>query len=161
MEEIKFLCDFMLGKLAKYLRMFGFDTRYEKESNQLKMEFIAKTENRIIITRNRKYQGKEDSFFLLSDNPQEQLLLVIERFNLSDKIKLANRCLICNEVVKKIDKKDVSGKVPFYVYQTKNDFHYCPLCQRIYYSGTHYQKMKEFLERIKSAGGRSRTGTDF
>ncbi|MEO0087507.1 MAG: Mut7-C RNAse domain-containing protein, partial [candidate division WOR-3 bacterium] len=48
MAEIKFFCDFMLGKLAKYLRMLGFDTKYEKEANKLKMEFIAKTENRII-----------------------------------------------------------------------------------------------------------------
>ncbi len=161
MEEIKFLCDFMLGKLAKYLRMLGFDTYYEKEVSSLKMEFIAHTENRIIITRNKKYQNKENCLFLTTDNPKEQLLIVLNKFALFDKIKLASRCLLCNEMVKKIDKKDVKGKVPYYVFQTKAEFSYCPICGRIYWPGTHYEKMREFLKEIENAGGRSRTGTDF
>ncbi|MCS7250035.1 MAG: Mut7-C RNAse domain-containing protein [candidate division WOR-3 bacterium] len=161
MAEIKFLCDFMLGKLAKYLRMLGFDTKYEKETNKVKMEFVAKTENRIIITRNSSYKEKENCLFLNTDNPKEQLLIILNKLNLYDKIKLASRCLLCNEVVKKIEKKDVKGKVPYYVYQTKNEFSYCPICQRIYWAGTHYKNMEEFLEKIKNAGGRSRTGTDF
>ncbi|MEO0096619.1 MAG: Mut7-C RNAse domain-containing protein [candidate division WOR-3 bacterium] len=161
MEEIKFFCDFMLGKLAKYLRMLGFDTKYEKEANKLKMEFIAKTEERIIVTRNSYYKEKENCLFLESDNPKEQLIIVLDKFNLYEKIKLATRCLICNEPVKKIDKKEIKGRVPYYIYQTQNEFSYCPICQRIYWPGTHYEKMSEFLEKIKNAGGRSRTGTDF
>lgn len=161
MEEIKFFCDFMLGKLAKYLRMLGFDTKYEKGADKIRMEFIAKTENRIIITRNSYYKEKENCLFLETDNPQEQLIIVLGRFNLYEKIKLATRCLICNELVKRINKEEAKGKVPYYVYQTKDEFSYCPICQRIYWPGTHYENMKKFLEKIRDAGGRSRTGTDF
>lgn len=148
---MKFICDSMLGKLARLLRMCGFDAEYCKSGLTLESLKNLRERNVIILSRNHKLakQGESLTFYNPDhDNPQVQLKLVIEKFNLKDRIDFLSRCMECNVEITPIDKLAVKGKVPFYVYDNHDKFFKCPSCGRIYWEGTHVARMKEKLDRI-------------
>lgn len=145
---MKFFCDIMLGKLAKFLRILGFDTRYERLISEQELILAARREGRIIITRKKRLVNEKDVIFLDTDSPKEQLKILNQRLNLKDRIKPFSRCLICNEEIEEIDKEEAKGKVPYFTFQTQENFSRCPSCQRIYWAGSHLKGMRKFLDSI-------------
>ncbi|MEO0092556.1 MAG: Mut7-C RNAse domain-containing protein [candidate division WOR-3 bacterium] len=145
---MKFLVDFMLGKLARELRMLGFDAKYIKPDNPLVLLQIAKTENRIILSRNTKLKDYPEVFFIESEIPQEQVKSIINRFNLEKEIRPFSRCLECGELLQSIDKSEVKGRVPFFVFQNHDDFSICSKCQKIYWKGSHLKNMQQKIKKI-------------
>jgi uncharacterized protein len=148
---VKFLVDFMLGKLARELRLLGFDTRYinpltDELPNPTVLLKLAQSENRIILTRNTKLKNYPGVVFINSDYIDEQIALVIKSFKLKIDIKPFSRCLVCNEILVSIKKREIKGRVPFYIFQTKDEFSSCPKCQKIYWAGTHQKNM---LARVR------------
>lgn len=151
---IKFLVDFMLGKLARELRIIGFDVQYIrppdiKNKSPLTVINLLKQQERIILTRNTKLKGYSDVVFITSEKPNEQIEQVIKQFNLKKEIKPFNRCLVCNEILISVAKDEVKGRVPFYIFQTKNEFSCCPRCQKIYWQGTHLKDMKKRVRKLQ------------
>jgi len=144
---MKFLCDRMLGTLAKWLRVYGFDTFYPKEG--LKESDIldkCKKEDRILITRDQEliYNAKRElvkSIFIKSKDLDEQLCIVIDKKNPKNK-QFLTRCLICNNILIDIAKKDIKRIVPKKIYGAYNDFLFCNNCKKVYWPGSHYKKMK-------------------
>ncbi len=161
-EEIKFLADKMLGKLAKWLRLLGYDTTYPASDKDMALIIAAQLENRILLTRDThliKRKDLGDFLFIKSDQVEEQLLEVIKGLKLTIPFNsnLFSRCLLCNTSTIKIDKEKVKGQVPPYVFLTQNDFVYCPSCQKYYWKGTHWQRMREKLKKLipyDSEGGK-------
>lgn len=145
---MKFFCDVMLGKLARYLRILGFDTRYENKIGEEDLFLIARREERTIITRKAKLKGLENVIFLSFNYPKEQLQFLFAKLNLKEGMKPFSRCLVCNGELLAIKKEEIRGKVPFYTYQTQEKFFYCPVCQRIYWPGSHLVGMKRLLKSI-------------
>lgn len=145
---MKFLCNGMLGKLCKYLRICGVDTLYCNEG--MKALLLARKENRIILTRNTQLKGKEGVFFVESEILPLQLKRIINHFNLTNSLNFFSRCLCCNELLIKVEKEKVRGSIPYYTYKNFNEFARCPNCTRIYWKGSHYEKM---LREIKSIIG--------
>ena len=143
---MKFLCNGMLGKLCKYLRICGIDTAYSNEGMKILIE--AKKESRIILTKNTRLKGKEGVFFIEINNPVIQLKRIIAQFKLNDKLKFFSRCLLCNELLTPTDKESIKGKIPYYTYKNFDEFARCPKCQRVYWQGSHYQKMLEDIKKI-------------
>ncbi len=148
---MKFLCDSMLGKLSRLLRMCGFDAEYCKKG--LTLEDLKKIRDKglVILTRNRKLLNFDQNLLLFNpdnDIPLLQLKMVLDHFNLKSHIKFLSRCMECNVEIVNISKAEVKGKVPFYVYDNHEDFFQCPSCGRIYWEGSHVGKMREKLERI-------------
>lgn len=143
---MKFLCDGMLGKLCKYLRICGVDTAYSNEG--MKMLLAAKKENRVILTKNTHLKEKEGTFFIESDDPLIQLKYVIKEFGLKEKLGFFSRCLLCNELLVPVTKGKIRDKIPYYTYKNFDEFAQCPKCLRVYWQGSHYQKMREDLERF-------------
>ena len=154
-KEMKFLVDHMLGKLAKYLRFIGYDVFYPpRNMNDDEIILIAERESRKIITRDKELARRANGFYVNSDDYREQLKLVAKKFNLRmrDDIFLS-RCSVCNEPLKRISKEEVRGKVPDYVYETHDEFYICPKCHRIYWYGTHTERIeREIREILKDAG---------
>ncbi len=136
----------MLGKLAKYLRILGFDTRYERTISEKELLFNARRDERIILTRKKSLEPKEGVLFINLDDPKEQLRFLFEKLNLKDKIRPFTRCLICNEKLEEIRKEEAKGKVPYFTFATQNRFSCCPSCQRVYWPGSHLEKMRDFLK---------------
>ncbi|MCX7757675.1 MAG: Mut7-C RNAse domain-containing protein [candidate division WOR-3 bacterium] len=150
--SIKFLADFMLGKLARELRILGFDTEYlayDKLTDKTPFGAlkIAQNENRILLTRNKKLKNSPQVFFIESEIVQEQVIQVLTHFKLHKDIKLGSRCLICNSLLNPIPKETVKGRVPYYIYKTQNEFVFCARCQKIYWAGSHYLDMQNRLKK--------------
>ena len=140
-----FICNGMVGKLCKYLRMCGFDVLYQRESAKAQVQ--AMRENRILLTRNTKIKTKANVFLLESDNAHIQFKLVFDRFNMKESVNFFSRCLLCNELLAPVKKESVRKKVPYFTYQNIDEYAQCPKCSRIYWKGSHYQKMLSDIKK--------------
>lgn len=147
---MKFLCDGMLGTLCKYLRICGLDAAYSNEG--LGILVRARAEDRVILTRNTRLKDKRGVFFLVSEQPLEQLRAVREKFKVPDRLKFLTRCLVCNEPLVPIDREAIRDRVPYYTYKKFNGFAECPDCRKVYWRGSHYLRMMEQLKRIVPIG---------
>ena len=138
----------MLGKLAKYLRFLGYDTYYPKKGMEDdELIRIAREENRIIITRDKELAKRSDGFYVTSENYLEQLKMVIEKFKLSDE-NMLTRCSVCNEPLVPVEKEKIKDKIPPYVYEHNDEFYICPKCGRVYWWGTHTDRIEKTLREI-------------
>ena len=149
---MKFICDDMLGKLAKYLRILGFDTYFEIDIPDNKLLKIALVEDRIILTRDSKIpkiRNAKNFVWIYSSDPLEQVKEVAQKLKLKiEPERFFTRCLECNGVLEKIEKEKVKDKVWPYVYKTQENFVSCPNCNRIYWPGTHLQRMEKKLREM-------------
>ena len=148
---MKFLCDEMLGTLAKWLRILGYDTEYVKDRDDEELLRIAREEGRIIITRDKLLAKKAGNALYLNEiSLEKQIASVLEHFNLKiDEDKLLSRCTICNEIVIPIEKEKVKEKVPENAWKSHDKFWICPKCGKIYWIGSHWKNMKERIENIR------------
>jgi len=141
----------MLGTLAKWLRIMGYDTAYAKKGNDNEIIKLAEKEERILLTRDRELASRyKNSLFIDSTELKNQIKKVIRSLNIStDEKNYLSRCTLCNTSVKKISRDEVKEKVPPHVYETHEDFWICPSCKHIYWIGTHWENMKQFIEKLK------------
>lgn len=152
LREIKFIVDVHLGKLAKYLRILGFDTAYKNDYSAAEILKIAKLQKRIILTKSialLKNKTVERGYWVRSLKLIEQLGEIFSRFNLFNNAQPFSRCIICNGEIKPIAKNLVSDKLPSNTKQFYDDFFQCQLCNKIYWKGSHYQRMLKFFEQLK------------
>jgi uncharacterized protein with PIN domain len=147
--EPKFIVDDMLGKLAVRLRMLGFDTSYYRDTADSFLLRKSKEEERILLTRDlglTKVRGA-NAFFITSRKLKDQIREVIEKYNLIvSPQNMFSRCSVCNEALQDIPKEKVKGHVPPLIYKLFNEFSYCPICDKYYWKGTHYEKIIEELK---------------
>ena len=146
---MKFLCDSMFGKLSKMLRMAGYDALYAQSYERFGMVETAVAENRVIITGDdRIILVPRLLFFTREKDPLTQLKITRKKFNLTAE-NAFTRCIFCNAVLEKTTKDSVNGIVPKQVYALFFSFTRCPKCGRIFWHGTHWEKMKI---KLKEAG---------
>ena len=150
-EELKFIADENVFKLGRWLRILGYDTVYYSPSSDAELAGRALKEKRIILTRDSDFLEMkivvERCLLLESTNPTEQLQQVIEAFNLTPmEDKIFSRCVKCNTIIEKIEKSEVSSKVPPYIYKTQEVFYRCPNCNSIYWPGSHIKNVKNKLK---------------
>jgi uncharacterized protein len=152
---MKFICDTMLGKLAKYLRIVGIDASYSNATSWSRIISAAVSEQRTILTRRTDPLPSEHHaarFFIKSNYPLEQLQDVIRHFSLqADSSRFFTRCLECNRLLEPVEKASIADCVPPYVFNTENGFARCPQCAKIYWKGTHYGNMLKRLEKLLGA----------
>jgi uncharacterized protein len=146
-----FAAEKTLGRLAKWLRLLGFDTLYEfQSSGEGFIESLKK--DRIILTRTqriRKQFASRKLIFIESDHLGQQLSQVFRDLNLTmDQTRPFSRCLQCNVPIVAADKDSLWGKVPDYIFETQNNFQRCPACEGIYWPGSHTQRSIEKIRRL-------------
>ena len=150
---MKILCDQMLGSLATWLRILGFDTVYPThEMSDEEILTVAAKEQRLIISRDKQLiaRGKKRKIPVLelhTTNLDEQLEAVLKTIPL-EKDTMLTRCTLCNTPLKTIEKKNITGQVPPKVLESQKDFWYCPHCNKYYWMGTHYQNMMQRIKRL-------------
>ena len=147
----RFILSRELGRLAKWLRILGFDAQYFTEEKISSLLILALRDNRIILTRNRRmpeiYPGK--ILYIKGERIKEQIIQVIEDLKLKlDTNLMFSRCIICNTQLNEIKKEEVKNKVPDYVFKTQDSFVTCLRCQRIYWQGTHWGNVTKTLKEI-------------
>jgi uncharacterized protein with PIN domain len=150
---LKFICDDNLGKLAKWLRTLGYDTLFQLTIEDGELVSLALKENRIILSRDSKlcrFKIKDKYLLIQSEEPLEQLKQVIDHFNLKTEEELLfSRCLVCNQPLQKVEKEKIKERLYPYVYQTQENFVYCSVCDRIYWAGTHVERMNKELSESR------------
>lgn len=154
--EPKFIVDAMLGKLAKWLRIAGYDTLYFRAGNQRELIEKAREEGRVILTRDTRLisrKGLPANLFIQSDLPAEQLREVCRSFNLAPTDRAFGLCSSCNVRLRGISKEHVEGQVSEYIYREHTKFSWCPNCRRIYWPGSHYKTMTDRLEGLGGEEG--------
>lgn len=140
------------GKLARWLRIIGYDTLFINEIDDEGLIAIGLKEKRVLLTRDTQIMmrrvvtsGRLKALFIKDDDSKAQLRYVVETMRLNRKRQFT-RCLECNEPLVPRSKEEVRELVPPYVFKTQSQFVECPSCHRIYWRGTHWQRMKRELE---------------
>jgi hypothetical protein len=153
-EPIRFLLDNHLGRLARYLRLLGFDTLYFR--NQFDDEALADLSHqtqRVLLTRDRGLLKRSQVIFgycLRSVDPYEQLKSVILRFDLAQEIDSWKRCLRCNGILQPVDKKAIIDRLEPKTKRYFEAFWRCGECEQIYWRGSHFSKLQQFIDDIQS-----------
>lgn len=150
---MKFIVDSMFGKLAKWLRILGYDTVYFRGIDPADLIRMSNEEDRIIITRNKKIcsqEIKDRVIWINEDDPHLQLRELISKGFISSAGEgYFSICIICNKRLENVSKQKVKGKVPDYIFLHHNEFFHCPQCHRIYWQGTHLENMKKRIEALQ------------
>jgi|SRR6185312_5871210 len=149
-ETIRFCSDVHLGKLSRLLRMLGFDTVYQNNFSKEQLYEIARNENRCLLSK-ASYFSKfpEINFYQVqSADPDEQLKEVTEHFHLTHLLDPFSRCLYCNEILEKKEKEEVEDILLPETKKNFSEFWRCPSCKKVYWKGSHYERMKKLVEKF-------------
>ena len=154
-SELKFIVDNNVGKLAKWLRIMGYDTVFFDDIDDSRMVAKALAESRVILTRDTEIMkrglvtsGRLKAILISSEEPEKQMRQVIKTLNLDCQFRPFALCLECNQPLVEKNKDQVKDRVPPYVFQTKSQYVECPACHRIYWRGTHWQAMTKKLKKL-------------
>lgn len=149
---MKFICDSMLGSLARRMRMAGIDTDYWHSPDPMSLARKAEAEERTVLTRSQKFMSGKcfrcNSYFVTAQNVDEQFDEIIRHFAIEiGEEHFMSRCLECNGKIIRIDKEEAEGRVPDYVYFMMNEFSRCQGCGKIFWKGTHYKNMLQYIKK--------------
>ncbi len=152
----KFICDVHLGKLARDMRILGLDVIYNNSLTDDAIIELSQKENRIILTRDSgllKRSNVRYGMFILSNQPDKQLIEVLKSFKLKSSIRMLSRCLNCGKKIKRISKKLALIDLSNLCFPRSTRFYYCENCNKYYWNGSHYDRivnrMKKFLLKFQ------------
>ncbi len=148
-EQTRFVVDGMLGSLARWLRILGYDADYANQRDDAELVRIARAENRVLLTRDRELAGRRGMRALLveSQSLDEQLDQVTAAFPVAAGSR-SSRCPVCNTALVQSTPEEVADRVPAYVLTHHHDFQRCPGCGRIYWRGSHWRNMQARLKQF-------------
>jgi uncharacterized protein with PIN domain/DNA-directed RNA polymerase subunit RPC12/RpoP len=149
--EPRFLVDAMLGGLARWLRILGFDTAYDPAIPDGELARRGLVEGRHILTRDRSFPEEwrvAQCTILTQEEVEAQLREVLERFRLKERIRLFSRCGVCNTLLEPLSRDEARDRVPPRVHEVYHGFASCPECGRTYWEGSHTRRMRERLREI-------------
>jgi uncharacterized protein with PIN domain len=147
----RFFADAMLGRLARWLRILGYDTRYEAHVEDAVLVQRALREERVILTRDRALpeEFRVPALVLVeAERPEEQLRELVTRFGLDTEGRLFTRCSRCNGVLKPAPRHLIAGRVPPRVLRDHDRFKRCPGCGRVYWEGSHADRIRHAIRRV-------------
>ena len=147
----RFVLDIHLGKLANALRLLGFDTLYRNDYDDEELAAISANEERILLTRDKGLLMRSIvtyGYYVRSTNPDRQIVEVLQRYNLFESVTPFRRCLRCNGLLESVAKEAIIDQLPESVKLHVNEFHRCCECEQIYWRGSHYERMQEFINKL-------------
>jgi uncharacterized protein with PIN domain len=149
----RFVADGHLGKLARNLRLLGFDVAYDQQAQDRQLLGVMESEDRALLTRDRRllmHAIVKAGYCPRSQNSDEQTIEVIRRFDLLDSIAPFTRCLLCNAPLQEVSKADVIEKLEPLTKIYYERFRRCTGCGQIYWAGSHFSKLQKRLDEIRA-----------
>ena len=149
--EKRFVADGHLGRLAAYLRMLGFDTLYRRDCGDAELARLSSAEDRILLTRDcglLKRGEVEHGYFLRATEPVQQLVEVVHEFDLRPEFAPFERCMHCNALLREAEKESIALRLLPRTAKSFREFYVCPNCDKVYWKGSHYRRMKRLIESI-------------
>ena len=171
-EQPRFIADVMLGKLAKWLRIAGFDVLYSNRFSDDDLIALSNEEGRILLSLDSRLLVRKtvkNFIFMESWNLEDQIKQILRFAHLERFPAPLSRCLSCNEILTDVPNESVRNRVPVYVFSTQTHFKLCPKCRKIFWSGTHREAALKVLDHfltdvrqqnrtLKSGASPSKTG---
>jgi len=158
LERIAFVVDINVGKLALFLRMLGFDTIYGNDMRDRKLAEVAASEKRILLTRDTSLLKRKivmHGYLPREQDPNRQLIEVVRLYNLSSKIKPLSRCIPCNGLLVQVDKETILARLEPLTKKYYESFHLCKQCGKIYWPGSHQEKITAFIREVLKAANQA------
>jgi uncharacterized protein with PIN domain len=154
-DEMRFVIDHNVGKLARWLRMLGFDSLFFNGEDDGDMVRQALAEGRIILTRDTGVmkrrvitQGRLKAILIESEEPEKQIRQLMAELDIKERSRPFTLCLECNKSLVPRTPDEVRERVPPYVFKTQKQYVECPACRRVYWRGTHFSAMLRKVERF-------------
>jgi len=157
LRDLKFVADVHLGKLVRLLRLLGFDTFYRNHLPDADLLRIMEREHRVLLTRDRPllmHRVVTRGYWLRSQDPYQQVLEVLKRFDLWEQIHPYHRCMRCNDVLVPVSKKEILDRLEPKTKKYYSDFVQCSDCKNVYWKGSHYTRLNALIRKIRSQNGR-------
>jgi uncharacterized protein len=151
MSNIKFILDVHLGKLARSLRLFGFDAYCDLNLNDNEIIRYSLSDRRIILTRDKQLLLRKDAIDglrIISQYPDEQLKEVLRKFDLKRRINPFIRCMECNGSLEDVTKEEIINRLFPMTREHYFNFKKCTVCDRIYWEGSHYERMRKYIDSV-------------
>ena len=163
LPTLRFVLDVHLGKLASFLRLLGFDSHYRRDFEDESLAHLSYTERRVLLTRDRGLLKRSQvtyGYWIRETSPRLQLMEVVRRFGLWDKLEPFSRCLRCNEKIRPVPGEEVASRLLPRTREHYREFRWCAKCDRVYWKGSHPDRMQDFLEEVVASAqpGRSCRG---
>ena len=152
---MKFIVDCMLGKLAKWLKILGFDALFFSKIEDSELLVLAQKEQRILLTRDNGLIEKcrdVRNLFIESEDWPDQVGQVLNEFNLWEDVRPYSRCIECNAGLKNLPKSRAKNLVTPFVYEQADSFAICPRCGRVFWKGTHHKDMELKIKKMLRKG---------
>jgi uncharacterized protein with PIN domain len=133
------------------LRMAGFDSVYRSCFDDADLVRVSVEEGRALLTRDRgllKHGALTRGYWLRETDSRKQLVETVRRFGLADRMRPFTRCMACNGVLREVEKAQVASDVPPRVAEAFDEFRECPRCRRVYWKGSHYRRMQQWVEAL-------------
>ena len=149
--EPRFVADRMLGRLARMLRLLGYDTLYSPAFTPAQLQEMARRGDRLVLTRGnaqKRFSNLQNVYSVPSERPPEQLRDVVEHYGLETRAGLWTRCTLCNALIQKVEKSQVESLIKPKILQLYQEFFRCTGCAHIYWRGSHVERITENLERM-------------
>ena len=150
----RFVLDGHLGRLAAYLRMLGFDTLYRNDFDDEELAEISAAQQRILLTRDRGLLKRSKvlrGFCLRTKDPHQQLLDVVQRFDLQSQIAPFTRCIACNGILETVQKSEILDQLQPKTRKYFNEFSRCVDCGKIYWQGSHHERMQALVAWVEKS----------
>lgn len=151
LRRLSFICDVHLGRLAKYLRILGFDTVYNNDYDKNRLIRVSNSENRILLSRSESLINNKQltrRCLVVSADPEEQVRKIISDFDLKNDMAPMTRCLKCNARIQTVEKEATLDPAVRNVHELNSEFSKCPGCGKIYWRGSHYESMRTWIHHI-------------
>jgi uncharacterized protein with PIN domain len=152
LRDTRFVVDVNLGRLARLLRVLGFDVWWSSDADDQSLAEISRSQQRILLTRDRgllKRRAITHGLFVHSQQPEQQTLEVIRRLDLRERLAPLTRCVRCNGPLASVSKDEITHDLEPLTRRYYHEFSRCPDCGRIYWAGSHYQRLLDLVERLR------------
>ena len=151
LRTTRFILDAHLGKLAKYLRMLGFDSLYRNDYKDREIIQQAAEDGRIILSRDRQLLTSKEvthGYYVRSVDKHDQLREVVRKYDLYNQFRSFTRCMTCNNELVPKDKEEIGHLVPCDTAKHFNEFFFCPDCRKVFWKGSHFQRMEALIRDL-------------
>ncbi|GMU07408.1 Mut7-C RNAse domain-containing protein [Corallococcus caeni] len=151
-ELPRFILDVGLGRLSGFLRMLGFDTLWRNDSADDLLARVSREESRVLLTRDLGLLKRSEvvqGYYPRATDPAHQLVEVVRRYGLTSRMRPFSRCLACNAPLSTATQDEVQGRIPEGVAQRHRHFQQCPGCQRVFWPGTHHERMQNLVDTLR------------